>query len=431
MTAVKSNRAKNLEMITPSTLLVGVDGHAKNNIAAFRNSSFAEPRRPLEFCNNRQGFEKLLKAVRSVMDSKGFSDVIFVLEPNGPYWLLLGHYLSERNYIVRAVNPLQVKRNRQTEDPSTEKNDYKDARSASDLGVQGKFNQTSLAAPIYEQLSLLTGLRERLISDKSAYKHMLRSLLVRSFPELKTCVSDIFCQSVRSLLRIAPSASEICILGVDAVAEVLKASSKGRFGAKKAGEIVQAASESVGYLGVSEALQLEFSVVISTLEEFEEKICSLDQKLVRLLAQTPEGALILSIPGIGPITAAGFLGQTASLGQYSSAAQINKLAGLDLVKQQSADHCSATRISKKGRSLLRKILYHMAVASIRCNEHTSAFYQSLIKVDRPNRLKKKQALVAVMGKLVRTIFSVVRSGKPYSREYAWVAPGQSVLGQAA
>lgn len=421
---MKANRIRNLELIGSLTLVVGVDGHAKNNIAAFRQASFMEPARPVKFSNDRAGFEHLLWKVKSVMGARKLTDVVFVLEPNGPYWLVLAHYLSERKYVVRVVSPLQVKRNRQTEDVSPEKNDYKDARSAADLGVQGKFNQTSLVEPVYEQLRLLSGLRERLMVEKSSYKHVLRSLLARSFPELSRCVNDIFCKSILALVAVAPTAGAVKALGVEGVGEVVKSASKGRFGVKKAREIFKAASESVGYLQESEAIRLEFEVIVEMLEGIQEKIERLQDEMSRLLEQTAEGVLVLSLPGVGRVTAAAFVGEVGSFASYSSPSQIAKLAGLDLVKEQSADYCSATRISKRGRSLLRKTLYQMALASVMCNERMLEFYQSLISAERLHPLKKKQALVAVMGKLVRVMFSVVRSGQPYDREHLWVGPGQ-------
>jgi transposase len=405
-------------------LVVGVDGHAKSNIGAFRESSYVEPARPIRFSNDRLGFEHLLFKVDVVMRSNKLTDVVFVLEPNGPYWLLLARYLQDRGRVVRVVSPLQVKRNRQTEDVSPDKNDYRDARSVADLGVQGKFNQTALAEPLYEQLRLLSGLRERLMVDRSSYKHVLRALMARCFPELSGCVKDLFCKSILSLLRVAPTASAVRALGVDAVSEVLKCASRGRFGVKKARQIVTAASESVGYMEASDAIRVEFDVILSILEGIQEKIGCLECEMSKLLLQTPDGALVLSIPGIGAVTAAAFLGETGCLSQYSSPSQITKLAGLDLVKQQSADYCSASTISKKGRKLLRKTLYQMALASLMSNERILEFYQSLISQDRPRRLKKKQALIAVAGKLVRVIFSLASSGCRYDPQHAWTAPDQ-------
>jgi transposase len=421
---VKANRVRNLGLVTASTLVVGVDGHSKSNTAGFRLASFAEPARPLKFPNSRCGFDRLLTKVKSVMSANELDEVLFVLEPNGPYWLVLAHFLCERGYVVRVVSPLQVKRNRQTEDVSPEKNDNKDARSISDLGVQGKFNQTTLVGPVYEQLRLLSMLRERLTVDRSAYKHVLRSLMARSFPELCECTKDVFCKSILALLRVAPTAGAVSMLGAEGVAEVIKVASKGRFGLKKAREIVRAACESIGYLEASDAIRVEFDVIVSMVEDIQEKIEALGAEMSRLLMQSQEGELILSIPGIGLVTAAAFVGEVGGLSGYSSPSQICKLAGLDLVKQQSSDYCSATRISKRGRRLLRKTLYQMALGSLMHDSKIMEFYQSLIAPTRPRRLKKKQALVAVMGKLVRVIFSVVRSSTPYDPQYAWAPPGQ-------
>ena len=302
---------------------------------------------PKKFENSRKGFLWLLSKVDWITKKHSLDNIIFVLEPNGPYWMLLARFLAERNYTVKVVNAYQVKMNRATEDPSPEKNDWRDARSIADLGRQGKFNDTTLPGPVYEDLRLLARMREGLTEARSAQKHRLRAMLVRNFPELSSMVSDILGKSVRALLRAAPTAEAVASLGVE---------------------------------------------------------------------------LVLSIPGIGEVMAAVILGETGGLRQYQNPNQIRKLCGLDLCGSQSGDRQSEKRISKRGRALLRKALYQAAVACIRSNDILARFYRGLIDPARKKTLAKKKALIAVMGKLVEIMFSLVRSGSGFNPNYKWISP---------
>ena len=424
MAAVKAKRLRNLELITPTTLIVGVDGHSKSNTSAFTLASGKEALSPKKFENNRKGFLWFLSKVEWITKKHGLDNVVFVLEPNGPYWMLLARFLLERNHTVKVVNAYQVKMNRATEDPSPEKNDTRDARSIADLGRQGKFNDTTPPEPVYADLRSLGRTREGLIEHRSAQKHRLRAMLVRAFPELRSVVSDILGKSVSALLRIAPTAGAVASLGVEGVEQIIKAASRGRFGKKKAKEIVCAAQDSVGYGVASSAAHVEMQAILNTVEALSREIEAIETEMSRLLTETEEGELVLSIPGIGAVTAAIVLGETGGIRQYQNPNQIRKLAGLDLCGSQSGDRQSEKRISKRGRALLRKSLYQAAVACIRSNSVLGGFYRGLIGGDRKKPLAKKKALIAVMGKLVEIMFSLVRRGTGFDPNYKWMPPGK-------
>jgi transposase len=428
---VKRNRAKNLELLTPTTLVVGVDGHAKSNTAAFVVTSGIEPARPFKFTNNRQGFLEFLDKVKWVQKKNGLDNVVFVLEPNGPYWRLLGHFLLERNYTVKVVGALQVKRNRQTESSSPDKNDSKDARSAADLGRQGKFGRYAVPEQAYEDLRCLGSIREDLLEHRSAYKHRLRAALVRGFPELVTCFSDICGKGALALIEKAPTAGSVVALGESRVADILMEASKGRLAKKKAKQVVQTARDSVGYGVESRAVKLEFSVILKNLAFLSSQIEEIESEMMDILDQTVEGVLLMSIPGIGAVSAGIILGETGGLLQYENPSQIRKLAGLDLVGAQSGEYQGQLKISRRGRKILRKILYQCAVSSLHCNELLRGFYDNLTSDYRRNKLKKKQAIVAVAGKLIDVMYSMVKSGTSFDPAHVWSAPGEHMTKAAA
>jgi transposase len=104
-------------------------------------------------------------------------------------------------------------------------------------------------------------------------------------------------------------------------------------------------------------------------------------------------AILVSIPGFGPIVAATLIARLAELGTCS-AKQVGALAGLAPVADESGEHRGA-RVVRGGRPSVRNILYLAAVAAARFNPDMKAFYRR----QRAEKQSAKLALVAVARKL--------------------------------
>ena len=102
-----------------------------------------------------------------------------------------------------------------------------------------------------------------------------------------------------------------------------------------------------------------------------------------------------------------------------------KLAGLDLYEISSGKRKGQRRISKRGRSLLRKILYYAAISTIRKNGIMCGHYGRLIG----RGMKRTSALVVIAKKLLRIIHAIVRDDRDYVKEYG--SPKRMVIQKAA
>jgi len=72
------------------------------------------------------------------------------------------------------------------------------------------------------------------------------------------------------------------------------------------------------------------------------------------LSQTGLKQYLLSVPGIGVVTAAGILKETGDLSRFEHPSQIIKLAGFNLKGSTSGKkESSETKITKRGRSRLQ------------------------------------------------------------------------------
>ena len=69
----------------------------------------------------------------------------------------------------------------------------------------------------------------------------------------------------------------------------------------------------------------------------------------------PVDVRLLSIKGLGTVSVAGLIGEVGDSQSFSTQSEIMKLAGLDLYEISSGKRKGQRRISKRGRSLLRKI----------------------------------------------------------------------------
>ena len=117
---------------------------------------------------------------------------------------------------------------------------------------------------------------------------------------------------------------------------------------------------------------------------------------------------LLSIPGVGIVTAAGFLGEVGDISKYKSAKEIIKLAGLNLVEISSGIKKGKKKISKRGNNRLRCLLYQCAIVAISKNSQIKRYF--CYQAETKNKMKM---VVAVQCKLVRIMFALLKHKKYY------------------
>jgi len=119
----------------------------------------------------------------------------------------------------------------------------------------------------------------------------------------------------------------------------------------------------------------------------------------------PRLAFLLSMPGIGEVSALNLLGELALLAPGLSVRQWVAHSGLDPAHHESGSSVrKPARISRAGNRYLRRALYMPALVAVRHDPHLRAFYQALLT----RRKAKLQALIAVARKMLHAIFGMFR-----------------------
>lgn len=119
--------------------------------------------------------------------------------------------------------------------------------------------------------------------------------------------------------------------------------------------------------------------------------------------------LLLTITGIGPKSSQALLPLLAPQ-RFTSARQLAAFLGLTPVHKTSGTSLKKRGcLSGRGNAALRAQLYMPALAAKRYDPAMRAFYNTLLARGK----KPKQAIAAIMRKLVHTCYGVVKNDQPY------------------
>lgn len=126
-------------------------------------------------------------------------------------------------------------------------------------------------------------------------------------------------------------------------------------------------------------------------------------------------ARIATIKGIGQETARVFVTLFGNFEHFTDAKAFARFIGLSPTEFTSGTSVRGrSSISKNGNSKARSMLFNCARSAMRYNQNCKEFYQKLIQKGKNGKV----ALTAVMHKLARMIFGVVRSGSDYNPAFA-------------
>jgi transposase len=404
------------QRISNKTLVIGIDIGSKFNAVCLMDKEGSVLGRYPKVYNSRRGFDYFHRIVQQARKKHGFTDVLIGMEPTGHYWRKIGFYSLEKGYEVRFVRTTALRHQRELDESSSAKNDIRDAFTIANIVREGKYIDTVIEEGVFHELRTLSHTRERIVRYSTGSKHALKAVLDDYFPELTGIFWSMKAKGLWALLGMCPFPEDVRSAGVPAITELLAQSTKRKAQALgKAEAIMQAATQSVGLKTVSHADRMRLETYLDEVKRSESRLKEIEHQITDLLHQIPLAEYILSIPGIGAVTCGVFLGELGNPDYFKDPGQIVKYAGYDPKENDSGLYAGRKIISKKGRWLLRKYLYFMAMRAVHRSTFFKEYYENKQKgVLRP--LTKKEALCAVIIKLIRVIFALMRDRRMFTEE---------------
>jgi len=123
---------------------------------------------------------------------------------------------------------------------------------------------------------------------------------------------------------------------------------------------------------------------------------------------------VCTAKGVGFITAIGIVAEFNGFILFKNRNQIVSYAGYDVIARESGTSIKGkTKISKKGNSYVRQMLYMAAMSAAKNEEHHKAYYNRIVS---KTGIKMK-ANVAIQRKLLLLIYTLFSKNVPYDPDH--------------
>ena len=395
--------------IKEDTLIVTIDIGLEMN-RGYCTTTDRRDIKPFRFDNTRAGLDRLWSMIIVNKNRFRCDEVIVGYESTGPYGEPIGHYLSKKPVTVVQVNPMHTKRVKEINDNSPLKTDDKDSRVLADIILLGHSLSIVIPEGDAAYLRRLNNSRERHVRERTALLNQLQQLVFLLFPEFRTVIKDIQLKTALYILNEYLTPEIIGGLKKEDLGEEIRKRSRGKFRESHAEMLISLAKDTIGIKEGAAGLSMDIRHILIQLELVNRLIAEIEGEMGITLGRIPYSSKLLSIKGLGTVTVAGLIGEVGDFKKFKTQPEIMKLAGLDLYEVSSGKWKGRRRISKRGRNLLRKILYYAAMQTIRKNGILHDYYTRL--TDRG--MKRMMALVAVSRKLLRIIHAMLRDDGEYT-----------------
>ncbi len=347
-----------------------------------RNSSFE---------NNKKGFQFFLDQLKPYNKS----DVHIAFEATGHYSLNLELTLIDQGYSFMKMNPLVIHQFLKARSLRRTKTDKADSLTIASYLVSVPFKPNSVLLYNIYTLKSLCRSREQLIKERSKFEMLLTNELDKSFTELKPFFKDRISATLLYILEKYKNTNHIALMKDY---DSLKCISHGKFTYANFAKLKELAKNSVGHHDINTNLLI--STYVSIINNFNDKIDPIDKQISTIIKEL--NPRMLSIPGLGEISAATILSEYGDITNFSSPNKMLAFAGLEPSIIESGTLQSNGKMVKHGSGHLRYAIMNIAMIILR---HSPTFYDYYLK-KRSEGKCHRVALSHVCKKLIRVIYSL-------------------------
>ena len=408
---MKSIKTKKVTKINDKTVIATLD-IGKNIQYGYFRAPNGNDVKPFAFYNSKKNYNEFWEKLCQFKNKERLEQIVIGFESTGPYAEPLFNFLRKKPVTLVQVNPVHTKRVKELTGNSPNKTDHKDPRVIADVISLGHALTLVVPEGPAAELRRLTQARERAIKTRTSMINQVQHLIFVIFPEFLE-VLKISTKTARHLIKHYTTPEKIGALGLKSVEQILKKVSRGKLGQDRAKQLHEAAGNSIGISEGKQSIVFEIKHLIGRIEAEDQFIDSLEKQMCDYLQQIPYSQNILSIKGLAEVTVAGLIGEVADFNKFDTISEVMKLAGLDLYEISSGNHRGQRRISKRGRPLMRKLLFFAAINAVKSKGIMHEKYQQMLA----RGMLKMKALVAISRKLLGLIFAIVRDNTEYVQNY--------------
>lgn len=397
-------------------IYVGIDVGKRNHEAGIINGEGKQIGKTLRISNTMTGFQCLndfiqdrIKKITGEQDSSTDELSVHIgMEATGHYWKTLYTYLEKVGYKISVINPIQTEKVRKVQSIRKAKTDKIDAIVIANTLRINQPEQSVFADPDRIAIQKLSRIRRSIVESCTRCKLQGQTIMDQIFPEYESIFDNIYSSSSITILKKCCTPKQMKEASINELTSIISKTSRGWYGADKAGQIIEAAQSSIGTEIAAEADILELNLLIAQIEMLEKQIKVLDAEIDKYMAKIK--TTIFSIPGIGKVWGTTIISEVGDINRFSNSAKFVAFTGLDPSIHQSGDSSGlGGHISKRGSPHLRWAIYEAAECTRRFDPVFKAYYDK----KRSEGKSHRSAVCACALKLTRVIYSILKTNKEY------------------
>lgn len=317
---------------------------------------------------------------------------------------------------VFVMNPKQIA-NFKKSYSDMNKTDEIDAFVIADYLRFGRNQMSVVKESQYVALQQLTRSRYQLIKMMTKEKqHFLQHVSFKCNTFSQEVDSSVFGNAMMELFLEKFSLEELAHMPLEELAAFLQENGKNRFGDPECvAASIQKAVRSSYRLDkvVEDSMDVILGTSIEVIRTFQKQVKEIDKAIKKIMAGLTQ--TLESIPGIGPVFAAGIIAEIGQIERFDDETKIAKYAGLYWRKHQSGRFTAEdTSLSRNGNQYLRYYLVEAANSVRRHVPDYQAYYAK--KHSEVPKHQHKRALVLTARKLVRLVDALLRSHQLFTPE---------------
>jgi transposase len=342
---------------------------------------------------------------------------------------LLTRMLHAAEYQIYVINPLAASRYRGRHTISKAKSDPGDAKMLADLVRTDRHNHRLLAedSEEAEAIKVLARMHKNLTWARQQQVNHLRNALRDFYPAaIQAFADDLASADALGILALAPTPELGGKLTVARIQRQLEKAGRQRRLESKAAAIERCLRTQHAEAPplVSEAYGVTVSAAVVVIGSLNQQIAELARQIQQSFEKHPDAAIILSLPGLGPILGARVVSEFGDApNRFNDAKARKNYAGTSPVtKASGTKHVVVARYARKKR--LADVCDRWAFCSLTASTGARQLYDR----ERARGQTHGQALRRVANRWVGILHGCLDHRQTYSEEIAW---GSSKLEKAA
>ncbi|SNX53889.1 IS110 family transposase [Thermoanaerobacterium sp. RBIITD] len=407
----------------PNYISVGIDVAADFSWFCILTPDGKEFKKPFKVeHDNADSLKNAVLTIKKAEEQFSMKSKIF-LESTGIYHFPLFCHLKELGFEVFVINPLITNSNKNIGIRKV-KNDRFDAKRIAAIGYSPDTKLSVMPTELILNLRCLCREYYSLADNRTSYVNKLKAQLHIVFPGFCKVFSDITGITAISVLKRFPTPEDVINAQPDEIIELISLlSRKGLNYAKaKYDKLFKSAKNALNFRYNLSSVYDVLKMYIYFIEEFDKKINLILSAIKAFVDKNKSEKFVQqiyyldSIPGVGFLSAVTLMCEIGDFSAFSKPKQLFAYFGVDPSVNESG-HFKGTdnKMSKRGSKIARRVLYAIALASVRVKRNDIAInpvlydYYQKKKESKP----KKVALGAIMHKISDIVFAVLRDNKPF------------------